>query len=109
MALGTWQTKRRRLKLNNNKSQIQRSVLSVDKKATLPMRAKLHHHNLCPSMLDLLPSMLITCLERILVEKIKVMFLDPPNKNRPKKIWVTKSLVEKVKGPHQVWVPKQQA
>ena len=24
------------------------------------------------------------------------------NKNRPKQIWVTKSLVEKVKGPHQV-------
>jgi hypothetical protein len=41
--------------------------------------------------------------------KIKVMFLGPPNKNRPKQIWVAKSLVEKVKGPHQVWVPKQHA
>ena len=41
--------------------------------------------------------------------KMKVMFLGPPNKNRPKQIWVAKSLVEKVKGPHQVWVPKQQA
>ena len=30
--------------------------------------------------------------------KMKVMFLGPPNKNRPKKIWVAKSLVEKVKG-----------
>ena len=40
---------------------------------------------------------------------MKVMFLGPPNKNRPKQIWVAKSLVEKVKGPHQVWVPKQQA
>jgi hypothetical protein len=40
--------------------------------------------------------------------KMKVMFLGPPNKNRPKQIWVAKSLVEKVKGPHQVWVPKQQ-
>ena len=39
--------------------------------------------------------------------KMKVMFLGPPNKNRPKKIWVAKSLVEKVKGPQQVWVPKQ--
>ena len=39
--------------------------------------------------------------------KMKVMFLGPSNKNRPKKIWVTKSLVEKVKGPQQVWVPKQ--
>ena len=73
------------------------------------MSAKLHHHNPCPSMLDLLLSMLITCLERILVKKMKVMFLGPPNKNRPKKIWVTKSLVEKVKGPHQVWVSKHQA
>ena len=27
-------------------------------------------------------------------------------KNMPKKIWVAKSLVEKVKGPQQVWVPK---
>ena len=41
--------------------------------------------------------------------KMKVMFLGPPNKNRPKQIWVAKSLVEKVKGPHQIWVPKQQA
>ena len=31
--------------------------------------------------------------------KIKVMLLVPPNKNRPKKIWVAKSLVKKVKGP----------
>ena len=31
--------------------------------------------------------------------KMKVMFLGPPNKNRPKQIWVAKSLVEKVKGP----------
>ena len=38
--------------------------------------------------------------------KIKVMFLGPSNKNRPKKIWVAKSLVEKLKGPQQVWVPK---
>ena len=38
--------------------------------------------------------------------KMKVMFLGPPNKIRPKKIWVAKSLVEKVKGPQQVWVPK---
>ena len=59
-------------KFNNNKSQSQRSVLSVDKKATLPMSAKLHNHNPCPSMLDLLLSMLIICLGRILVEKLKL-------------------------------------
>ena len=29
--------------------------------------------------------------------KMKVIFLEPPNKNRPKKIWVAKSLVEKVR------------
>ena len=40
--------------------------------------------------------------------KMKVMFLGPPNKNSPKQIWVAKLLVEKVKGPHQVWIPKQQ-
>jgi hypothetical protein len=34
--------------------------------------------------------------------KMKVMFLGPPNNNRPKKIWVAKSLVEKVKGPTQI-------
>ena len=50
-------------------NQSQRGVLSVDKKVTLPMSVKLHHHNPCPSMLDLLLSMLITCLERILVVK----------------------------------------
>jgi hypothetical protein len=41
--------------------------------------------------------------------KMKVMFLGPSNKNRPKKICVAKSLVEKVTGPHHVWVPKNQA
>jgi hypothetical protein len=41
--------------------------------------------------------------------KMKVMFLGPPNKNRPKRIWVAKSLVEKVKGSTQIWVPKHQA
>ena len=110
MVLGSWQIKRRKLKLNinNNTSQSlsQRDALSVDKKVTLLMSVKPHHHNPCPSMLDPLPSMLTTCLERILVGKMKVMFLGPPNKNRSKKIWVAKSLVEKVKGPQQVWVPK---
>ena len=80
---------KKRLKLNNNnqsQSQSQRDVLSVDKKAILLMSAKLHHHNPCPSMLDLLPSMLTTYLERILVGKMKVIFLGPRNKNRPKKI-----------------------
>ena len=68
--IGYLANKRRRLKLNNNtsqsQSQSQRDVLSVDKD-TLLTSAKLHHHNPCPSMLDLFPSMLITCLERILV------------------------------------------
>ena len=101
MALGTWHIKRRRLKLNTNnntsQSQSQRGVLSVDKKVTLPMSVKLDDHNPCPSMLEHLFSMLITCLEKDSSGKIKVMFLGPPNKNRPKKIWVAKSLVEKVR------------
>ena len=41
--------------------------------------------------------------------KVKVNFMGPPNKLRPKKIWVPKSLVEKVKGPKQMWVHKTQA
>ena len=70
---------------------------------------KLYHHNPYPSMLDPLPSMLTShyMLRKDSSGKMKVMFLGPPNKNRPKQIWVAKSLVEKVKGPHQVWVPKQ--
>ena len=35
--------------------------------------------------------------------------MGPPNKQRPKKIWVPKQLVEKVKGPKEIWVPKTQA
>jgi hypothetical protein len=31
--------------------------------------------------------------------KVKVTFLGPPNKSRPKQIWVAKSLIEKVMGP----------
>ena len=69
--------------------------MSVDKKVTLLMSVKLHHHNPCPSMLDYM-------LRKDSSGKMKVMFLGPPNKNRPKQIWVAKSLVEKVKGPHQV-------
>ena len=38
--------------------------------------------------------------------KVKVSFRGPPNKQRPKVIWVPKQLVEWVKGPKQMWVPK---
>jgi hypothetical protein len=38
-----------------------------------------------------------------------VVFLGPPNKNRPRQIWVAKSLIERIVGPRQVWVPKHQA
>ena len=41
--------------------------------------------------------------------KFKVMFLCPPNKIRPKQIWVAKSLIEKVMGPMQDRVPKIEA
>ena len=41
--------------------------------------------------------------------KVKINFMGLPSKQRPKKIWVPKSLVEKVKGPKQMWVRKNQA
>jgi len=41
--------------------------------------------------------------------KVKVSFMGPPNKQRPKKIWVPKQLVEQVKGPKKMWVPKTHA
>jgi len=41
--------------------------------------------------------------------KVKVSFMGLPNKQRPKKICVPKQLVEKVKVPKQMWVPKTQA
>jgi hypothetical protein len=40
--------------------------------------------------------------------KVKVTFLGPLNKSKPKNIWVAKSLAEKVVGLHQVWMPKHQ-
>jgi hypothetical protein len=70
--IGYLTNQERRLKLNNNKasrSPSQRDVLSVDKKVILLMSAKLYHHNPCSSMLDHLLSMLITCLEKIQVER----------------------------------------
>jgi hypothetical protein len=33
--------------------------------------------------------------------KVKVTFLGPPSKSRPRQIWVAKSLIEKVTGPMQ--------
>ena len=41
--------------------------------------------------------------------KVKVTFLGPPNRSRPKQIWVAKSLIEKVMGPMQDRVPKIEA
>jgi hypothetical protein len=65
--------KKRRSRLNNNintsQSLSQRDALSVDRKVTLLMSVTYHHLNPCLSMLDPLLSMLITCLERILVER----------------------------------------
>ena len=61
--------------------------MSVDKKATLPKHARPFAFNAH------------YMLRKDSSGKMKVMFLGPPNKNRPKKIWVAKSLVEKVKGP----------
>jgi hypothetical protein len=40
---------------------------------------------------------------------VKVTFLDPPSKSRPRQIWVAKSLIEKVTGPMQNRAPKIEA
>ena len=71
----------------------------MDKKATLLMSAKHHHHK--PLLKHARPFAFNAhyMLRKDSSGKMKVMFLGPPNKNRPKKIWVAKSLVEKVKGP----------
>jgi hypothetical protein len=41
--------------------------------------------------------------------KVKVTFLGPPNKSRPRQIWLAKSLIEKVMGPMQDRVHKIKA
>jgi hypothetical protein len=40
-------------------------------------------------------------LRKVANGKVKVTFLGPPRKSRPRKIWVAKSLIEKVTGPMQ--------
>jgi hypothetical protein len=37
---------------------------------------------------------------------VKITFLGPPSKSRPRQIWVAKSLIEKVTGPMQNRAPK---
>jgi hypothetical protein len=48
-------------------------------------------------------------LRKVANGKVKVTFLGPPNKSRPRQIWVAKSLIEKVMGPMQDRVPKIEA
>jgi hypothetical protein len=48
-------------------------------------------------------------LRKVTSEKVRVTFLGPPNKSRPKQIWVAKSLIEKVMDPMQDMVPKIEA
>jgi hypothetical protein len=40
-------------------------------------------------------------LRKVANGKVKVTFLGPPSKSRPRQIWVAKSLIEKVTGPKQ--------
>jgi hypothetical protein len=40
-------------------------------------------------------------LRKVANGKVKVTFLGPPSKSRPRQIWVVKSLIEKVTGPMQ--------
>ena len=48
-------------------------------------------------------------LRKVANGKIKVTFLGPPNKSRPRQIWVAKSLIERVTGPMQYRALKTQA
>jgi hypothetical protein len=48
-------------------------------------------------------------LRKVANGKVKVTFLGPPNKSRPRQIWVAKSLIEKVTGPMQNRALKIQA
>ena len=66
------------------------------------MSVKLHHHNPCLKHARPFAFNAYYMLKKDSSGKMKLMLLGPPNKNRPKKIWVAKSLVEKVKGPQQV-------
>jgi hypothetical protein len=43
-------------------------------------------------------------LRKVTSEKVRVTFLGPPNKSRPKQIWAAKSLIEKVMDPMQEWL-----
>jgi hypothetical protein len=40
-------------------------------------------------------------LRKVANGKVKVTFLGPPSKSRPRQNWVAKSLIEKVTGPMQ--------
>jgi hypothetical protein len=48
-------------------------------------------------------------LKKVANGKVKVTFLGPPSKSRPRKIWVAKSLIEKVIGPMKIRAPKIEA
>jgi hypothetical protein len=48
-------------------------------------------------------------LRKVANGKVKVTFLGPPNKSRPRQIWVAKSLIKKIMGPMQHRVPKIEA
>jgi hypothetical protein len=48
-------------------------------------------------------------LRKVAIGKVKVTFLGPPSKSRPKQIWVAKSLIEKVTGLMQNRTPKIEA
>jgi hypothetical protein len=48
-------------------------------------------------------------LRKVANGKVKVTFLGPPNKNRPRQIWVAKSLIKKIMDPMQHRVPKIKA
>jgi hypothetical protein len=83
--------------------------LSVEKKVTLPTTAKLNHQLPFPKHSRPFAFNDHYVLRKVANGKVKVTFLGPPSKSRPRQIWVAKSLIEKVTGPMQYRALKTQA
>jgi hypothetical protein len=95
---------KRKLQLNTSQSRLisLSNALSVEKKVILPTTVKPKHSR--PFAFNA-----HYVLRKVANGKVKVTFLGPPSKSRPRQIWVAKSLIEKVTGPMQYRALKTQA
>jgi hypothetical protein len=98
--------RKQQINTRQNKLLRQSSAMSVGKKNNLPTTAKPHHQLPCQSTQDHFALNVHYVLRKVVNGKVKVTFLDPPSKSRPRQIWVAKSLIEKVIGPKQNRAPK---